>query len=319
MIKSKIQISNNSGFTIVELLVVIVVIGILAAITIVSYSGISNKAIAASLQSDLDNDAKQLKLYNVEYGYYPSTLDVTTHCPQTPTADTRYCLKASSDTTLVYSGSGQAFTVTATKKSIKYQITENSAPSVYLGLTGPDWITIGTQTWAKANLNVGTMITGVTNQTNNSILEKYCYANTESNCTTYGGLYQWNEAMQYVTTEGAQGICPAGSHIPSDAEWKTLEMFLSGMSQATADATGWRGTDEGTKLKTSGSSGLNILLAGDRESDGSFSGLLSQGQLWTTSGTSTYAWFRLLGPSNAKVYRDTLGLQYGYSIRCVGN
>jgi prepilin-type N-terminal cleavage/methylation domain-containing protein len=60
---------KTSAFTIVELLVVIVVIGILVAITIVSYSGIANKAVIASLQSDLDNNSKQLKLYNVEYGY----------------------------------------------------------------------------------------------------------------------------------------------------------------------------------------------------------------------------------------------------------
>ncbi|MFZ2125552.1 MAG: prepilin-type N-terminal cleavage/methylation domain-containing protein, partial [Candidatus Saccharimonadales bacterium] len=45
--------STNRGFTIVELLVVIVVIGILAAITIVSYAGISQRAVAVSLQSDL--------------------------------------------------------------------------------------------------------------------------------------------------------------------------------------------------------------------------------------------------------------------------
>ncbi|MFZ2125427.1 MAG: prepilin-type N-terminal cleavage/methylation domain-containing protein, partial [Candidatus Saccharimonadales bacterium] len=45
--------STKPGFTIVELLVVIVVIGILAAITIVSYAGISQRAVAVSLQSDL--------------------------------------------------------------------------------------------------------------------------------------------------------------------------------------------------------------------------------------------------------------------------
>jgi uncharacterized protein (TIGR02145 family) len=93
-----------------------------------------------------------------------------------------------------------------------------------------NWVVVGTQVWAKYNLNVGTMVPGTlggtnaTNQTNNSILEKYCYENNPAYCTTYGGLYQWDEAMQYVTTEGAQGICPAGSHIPSDNDWKILEM-----------------------------------------------------------------------------------------------
>lgn len=52
----------KQGFTIVELLVVIVVIGVLAFITIIAYTGISQKATIASLTSDLDNAAKRLKL-----------------------------------------------------------------------------------------------------------------------------------------------------------------------------------------------------------------------------------------------------------------
>ena len=319
MIKIKKSILNNQAFTIVELLVVIVVIGILAAITIISYSGISNKAITAGLQSDLDNDAKLLKMYNVEYGYYPSALDTMTHCPTTPTVDSRYCLKASTDTDLTYTGGGQSFTVTATKNSIKYQVTESSSPSIFQGLTGPDWITIGTQTWAKANLNVGTMINGTTSQTNNSILEKYCYGNTESNCTTYGGYYQWNEAMQYVATEGTQGICPLGSHIPSDNDWKILEKQL-GMTQLEADKTNaWRGTDQGTQLKIGGGSGLNIPLSGYRNTDSSFSGLSWDADLWSSSESGSDARGRGLDPSNAGVVRDIYDKTYGFSVRCVGN
>ncbi|MCK5838660.1 MAG: hypothetical protein KAG99_02370, partial [Bacteroidales bacterium] len=77
-------------------------------------------------------------------------------------------------------------------------------------------VAIGTQCWMAENLNVGTRIDGVDEQTDNPTLEKYCYNDLESNCDIYGGLYQWNEMMQYVTTEGAQGICPSGWHIPTD-------------------------------------------------------------------------------------------------------
>ena len=59
------------AFTIVELLVVIVVIGILAAITVVSYSGITNRAVIANAQSDLSNASKKLKLYQLENDTYP--------------------------------------------------------------------------------------------------------------------------------------------------------------------------------------------------------------------------------------------------------
>ena len=88
---------NAFGFTIVELLVVIVVIGILAAITIVSYTGISNKAVASSIQSDLDNASKALKLFQVDNMAYPAT--ISTNCstnPTTTTPPTNLCLKISS-------------------------------------------------------------------------------------------------------------------------------------------------------------------------------------------------------------------------------
>ena len=63
------KLTHNSyphGFTIVELLVVIVVIGILATITFVSYTGISDKAIAAVVKSDLSSNSKLLKLYQTQ-------------------------------------------------------------------------------------------------------------------------------------------------------------------------------------------------------------------------------------------------------------
>jgi hypothetical protein len=79
-------------------------------------------------------------------------------------------------------------------------------------------VQIGTQCWMKQNLNIGTVIPGANNMTNNSIIEKYCYNNSTANCTTYGGLYQWNEMMQYSITPGVQGICPASWHLPTDSE-----------------------------------------------------------------------------------------------------
>lgn len=114
------------AFTIVELLVVIVVIGILAAITIVSYSSISSKAIAALVSSDLDSNNKLLKMYNVDHGYYPNSLD-SNNCPNAPDADSRYCLKSSNGTTIDYSGSGQNFvlTIAHTASGVSRQITEN--------------------------------------------------------------------------------------------------------------------------------------------------------------------------------------------------
>ena len=77
-------------------------------------------------------------------------------------------------------------------------------------------VQIGDQCWLKENLNVGIKInsnSGGFQQTDNGTNEKYCYYNDEANCAIYGGLYEWPEAMQYMTTEGAQGICPQGWQI----------------------------------------------------------------------------------------------------------
>ncbi len=83
--------NKKSGFTIVELLVVIVVIGILASITIVSYTGITGKANVAVIKSDLASNSKKLGMYYTLYGLYPTALDGN-NCPTAPNADANYCL-----------------------------------------------------------------------------------------------------------------------------------------------------------------------------------------------------------------------------------
>lgn len=122
----------NNGFTIVELLVVIVVIGVLAAITVVSYTGISQKAVVSSLQSDLANASKQLKMFQVENSNYPSTID----CGQADSS-TNKCLKTSSGnsygSSYTYNNSSnpQSFSLSATNTNgTCYSITNSTAPAL---------------------------------------------------------------------------------------------------------------------------------------------------------------------------------------------
>ena len=119
------------AFTIVELLIVIVVIGILAAITIVSFGGITSQANVAAVKSDLDSNTRKLQLYFTQYGSYPTTLDGN-NCPSAPTVDTNYCLKLSPGNTVsTYTGAQSTFSLTIAKgASIVYKITPDAGPTI---------------------------------------------------------------------------------------------------------------------------------------------------------------------------------------------
>ncbi len=192
-------------------------------------------------------------------------------------------------------------------------------------------VTIGTQTWMAENLNFGTRIDGSGDQTDNDIIEKYCYSDDPVNCATYGGLYQWDEMMQYVTTEGVQGVCPTGWHLPTDTEWKTLEMEL-GMTTAEANSSGYRGADQGSQLAGNeplwtngsldqngvfGSSGFAALPSGYRDFFGSFNAQSAGAYFWSSSESGVNAWVRSLYYNNPKVNRNTYSKAYGFSVRCV--
>lgn len=182
-------------------------------------------------------------------------------------------------------------------------------------------VMIGSQCWMTKNMNIGAMVNSTVGQTDNGAIEKFCYGGIAANCEQYGGLYQWNEAMQYSTTEGARGICPEGWHIPSDAEWITLEESM-GMSHATAaQENRWRGTDQGTRLKAGGSSGYNALLSGRSATNGMTYDLLNQYEfMYSSTQYLTNAWRRCLRTGDPTVGRwNTFPKSYAMSVRCMKN
>ena len=176
-------------------------------------------------------------------------------------------------------------------------------------------VQIGAQCWMAENLNYGTMITGENDMTNNGIAEKYCYDDTPSNCSTYGGLYQWNEAMQYSTTPGVQGLCPAGWHLPTDTEWCELEQTVD--ASISCGSTGFRGTDGGSKLKSGGSSGFNALLAGNRSIWQNYLDIDFFTNFWTSNQDGSNAWNRELNQLENGIGRNSFEKEWGYSIRCI--
>ena len=182
-------------------------------------------------------------------------------------------------------------------------------------------VQIGDQCWIKENLNIGTFIAGTSEQTDNDIIEKYCYNNDTANCSIYGGLYQWNEIMKYSTTEGAQGICPSGWHIPTNAEWDTLGTYLGGTTVA-GRALKETGTDHWNSPNTgaTNSSGFTALGSGNRYPDFNFYALKDDGYFWSSTEYSTdRSMFRKLTYSSSGIvsYHDNKDM--GLPVRCLKN
>ena len=207
----------------------------------------------------------------------------------------------------------------------------------------------GTQEWSTANLNVGTMINstgGGQLQTNNGSVEKYCYNNTPANCTTYGGLYEWGEAMGYAASancdpcggSGVQGICPAGYHIPTDLEWSRYEYCVENNIAPTGSTTlatfqttnyTWRGSTSGgvgpsSKLKTNSgwdgnnNSGFTALPVGNRHaSDGTFGNLSTNAYYWTATESGALAFVRVLQSGREDIFRSPTQKAIGFSVRCL--
>lgn len=196
-------------------------------------------------------------------------------------------------------------------------------------------VTIGTQVWMKENLKVSRYRNGDPLPTNltdaewSSTTNGACavYDNDATNNTAYGKLY-----IGYAVAD-PRGLCPAGWHVPNDAEWKTLEGFL-GMPVGELDATGNRGIAQnvGGKLKAASgwaapntsadnSSGFTGFPGGYRNYDGDFK-LLGSSGFWATSpeSPSTLVWYRSLSFNNGSSDRNNGGSYsgtFGYSIRCV--
>ena len=196
-------------------------------------------------------------------------------------------------------------------------LTEPCPTSIFYEGQTYNTILIGSQCWLKENLNVGTMILGDVTQTNNSIKEKYCYDNNITICETYGGLYQWDEMMQYINQQGTQGICPPEWHIPTDAEYTTLTDYLGGESIAggkmkEVGTVHWMAPNTGA----TNSSGFTAIPGGLWVPT-EFDYLGEALHLWTSTGISANAWSRRLYYSNELVYRAESNKYWGRSVRCL--
>ena len=119
-------------------------------------------------------------------------------------------------------------------------------------------VQIGKQCWLQKNMNY---------KTGNN----WCYEDSESNCVTYGRLYDWETALV---------VCPSGWHLPSDEEWRILTDFLGGKSVAGGkmkSTSGWFNNWNG-----SNSSKFTALPGGSRTSGGLFYPLKKHAFFWSS-------------------------------------
>jgi uncharacterized protein (TIGR02145 family) len=182
-------------------------------------------------------------------------------------------------------------------------------------------VTIGTQTWTVENLkttkyNDGTTIPLVTDSTTwvNLTTAGYCWFNNDAatNKNVYGALYNW-----YTVNTGK--LAPAGWHVPTDAEWNTLSIYLGG-----ANISGGKLKESGTthwSIPNTGAtneSGFSALPGGCRFDNGYFDLIHCDGDWWSATVVNvSYAYSRNLGYGGSNLYRDGCSKSFGFSVRLV--
>lgn len=212
------------------------------------------------------------------------------------------------------------------------EVTENTSDAI-TDVEGNTYTTttIGSQIWMTENLkttkyNDGTDIPNITDNTWSDLsTSAYCWFNNDiANKDQYGALYNW-----YVVE--TDKICLSGWHVPNDDEWKTLEAFI-GMNQNEVDLVGWRGTTEGSQLKSisgwivdgngTNEYSFNVIPSGYLDGENSRFGQTGDAAyFWTSTTQEQYsdARFRVFDSSKNGIFRDSRKYTYGMSIRCVKN
>lgn len=189
-------------------------------------------------------------------------------------------------------------------------------------------IIIGSQTWMAENLkttklNDNTSIPDVPDDSTWVHLSTpaYCWLRNDIQYkNVYGALYNW-----YTVETGK--LCPSGWHVPTDDEYKTLELTL-GMAANQLDLLEWRGTDQGSRMKSktgwadgengTNTSGFSALPGGYRwAKTGAFNGIGMITYWWSSENSTDYGWYRRLDGTESGVYRSATSKEGGKYIRCV--
>jgi len=154
---------QQKGFTIVELLIVIVVIAILAAITVVAYNGIQNRAYVTSVVTDLKAISTKAEMYAGRNGTFPVSTNLFVGDYSVKIGNTNAYLTGSSSLTFNVNyctpADNMTYAVTAVAKDgTRLYIRSGSGVQQYTG--GVDWL--GSDIAAIC----GSVLSGATNSGN---------------------------------------------------------------------------------------------------------------------------------------------------------
>lgn len=173
------------------------------------------------------------------------------------------------------------------------------------------WVKIGDQIWMAENLRF------------KPDSGSWCWENDETNCLTRGRFYNWETAMQ---------VAPPGWHIPSDKEWKELEMTL-GLTAEQADQEGMRADKDGLlagKIKLQGGwpgeyEDKPISITNESGFSAVVTGFYANGEFthdgytgwWSSTDEESKAWIRHIGFFDNTIGRVLNKKEFAFSVRCI--
>lgn len=186
-------------------------------------------------------------------------------------------------------------------------------------------ITIGSQVWMAENLNYGKQILNNQEALKNSLVEKYCYEDNPEYCKVVGGLYNWDELMQYKNSDEnikgeTQGICPDGWHIPTNDEWQILADYLGGEMVAANKMKNydyWASPNRTNEIHLN-LSGFSAYPSGRMDMTGESYYLNKSTSFWSaTKDGRDKAWHRTITNRGSGLFRNSGLTGYRFSVRCI--
>ena len=345
--------NQRKAFTLIELIIVISIIVILFSLSLFFVSRSRSQGKDLKVLSNISQFQIALDNYNISEGSYPEFLDLDNFAlvgheaqllfsfipKHINSSDYRYNEVDNTYELEFYLENAVDNLKAGAKCAIPGKILEGACCfHPVLDGEGNSYpvVRIGEQCWMAKSLNLGEMMcssysgssTCSESPSDNGVIEKYCYLNLEESCNIFGGLYRWDEAMNY--TDNPQGICPDGWRIANDQDWHVLESYLKNSGQ---DCDPIRGGSfscfpAGNRLKIdlpesnpywsgSNTSGFSAypggVFDGYNFSDQSLTAFWSLGYYFG----DIVPYYRLLKYNDDRVYRCKFPDPYALAIRCI--